>query len=300
MLLTGPRGSGKTVTLNALEDLARAHRWEVISETMRPGLARDLTTSMLPDLLRRIDPDARSSRMTSMQGSALGFGAGASREVEDRYPRPEPSLRSLVTAATEVLDQRGTGLLLSLDEVHTAAVADLREIAQVVQHAFREGRPLAFVGAGLPSSVEDVLNDEVLTFLRRAERFALADVDPDEVAIALQQPIEAAGRSTAPKHWTSPSTEHAATPSSCSSSEDTCGMPTPNVRRSASRTPTRASSRPGAGLAVSYISLRCPAFPTSTETSLPRWRSTMHRAACGTSLDGWTSTRHTRANTASG
>ena len=142
MLLTGPRGSGKTVTLNALEDLARAHRWEVISETMRPGLARDLTTSMLPDLLRRIDPDARSSRMTSMQGSALGFGAGASREVEDRYPRPEPSLRSLVTAATEVLDQRGTGRSTPVGSVIPGATpADQAEYLTHFPAARRTIRP---------------------------------------------------------------------------------------------------------------------------------------------------------------
>lgn len=195
MLLTGPRGAGKTVTLNALEDLARAQGWEVISETMRPGLAREIAESSLPHLLGRVDPDAQTSHVTGVQGSAAGFGGGVTRVVDDRYPA-KPTLRSLVTTAADLLDRRGAGLLITIDEVHSAAaVEDLREIAQVVQHSFREGRQVAFVGAGLPSAVDDILNDEVLTFLRRAERFTLADVDPDDVAIALRQPIEAAGRS---------------------------------------------------------------------------------------------------------
>ena len=36
-LYTGARGSGKTVMLNAAEDLARAEGWLVVSETASPG-----------------------------------------------------------------------------------------------------------------------------------------------------------------------------------------------------------------------------------------------------------------------
>jgi hypothetical protein len=63
-----------------------------------------------------------------------------------------------------------------------------------VQHAFRENRELAFVGAGLDSAVSDVLNDHVLTFLRRAERHHLGSVDPADVARAIREPIEENGR----------------------------------------------------------------------------------------------------------
>lgn len=51
------------------------------------------------------------------------------------------------------------------------------------------------MAAGLPSSVTDVLGDEVLTFLRRAERFHLGAVAAGDVAAALREPIEAGGRS---------------------------------------------------------------------------------------------------------
>jgi len=64
----------------------------------------------------------------------------------------------------------------------------------VVQHAFREERQLAFVGAGLASAISDVVNDEVLTFLRRAERHPLGSVGIRDVERALREPIEAAGR----------------------------------------------------------------------------------------------------------
>ena len=45
-----------------------------------------------------------------------------------------------------------------------------------VQHAFREGRDVAFTGAGLVASVTGVVDDVVLTFLRRAGRYTLGSV----------------------------------------------------------------------------------------------------------------------------
>ncbi len=63
-----------------------------------------------------------------------------------------------------------------------------------MQHAFREGRQLAFVGAGLAASVSDVVNDDVLTFLRRAQRHSLGSVPRDDVERGFRKPIENAGR----------------------------------------------------------------------------------------------------------
>ncbi len=56
-----------------------------------------------------------------------------------------------------------TGLLITLDEIHQNQIGELPELATTVQHAFREGRELVVVGAGLTSAIRDVVNDEVLT-----------------------------------------------------------------------------------------------------------------------------------------
>jgi len=92
--------------------------------------------------------------------------------------------------------ERGTGLLITVDELHRADRAGLRELVATLQHAFREERPVAFAGAGLPAAVADLLNDDVLTFLRRADRHHLGPVDAADVADALRTPLEAAGYTT--------------------------------------------------------------------------------------------------------
>ncbi len=194
ILITGMRGSGKTVLLNAFEDEARARGWAVISETTRPGIAGEIAATVLPELLAEATGHRTTTTVEGVNVSAGGFGAGVTRRRRERY-QPAPSLRSQLTELADRCDEHGRGVLLSLDEIHREAAEDLRAIAQAVQHLFREGRQLAFVAAGLPSAIDGVLSDAVLTFLRRAERFHLGAVPLADVALALRQPIEASGRS---------------------------------------------------------------------------------------------------------
>lgn len=193
ILLTGVRGAGKTVLLNAFEDEAHRRGWLVISETARPGVVPEMTATRLPELLASATGDTAMSTVTGVNLTTAGFGGGVTRQRQDRYP-VTPSLRSQLTQLADIQGGQGAGVLLSLDEVHREATEDLRAIAQTVQHLFREGRQLAFAAAGLPSAVEDVLNDAVVTFLRRAERFTLGSVSAQEVALALRAPIEDSGR----------------------------------------------------------------------------------------------------------
>jgi hypothetical protein len=191
-LYTGARGSGKTVMLNAVEDQARRRGWIVISETAAPGLVERLTRRRLPEVLRSFDPDAVSRRLTGVTAPLTG-GGGLRWETLERHVA-EADLRSQIGLLTELLAENGTGLLITVDEIHRQQIAELRELATTVQHAFREERELAFAGAGLTAAVSDVLNDDVLTFLRRADRHHLGRVPLDEVRRALREPIVAAGR----------------------------------------------------------------------------------------------------------
>lgn len=100
---------------------------------------------------------------------------------------------------TDLLAERGGGgVLITVDEVHRKGLNDLRELGTTIQHAFRERRNVAFVGAGLPSAVDDLLADEVSTFLRRADRRHLRTVRPEEVAAAIAVPVREAGRDITP------------------------------------------------------------------------------------------------------
>lgn len=190
-LYTGARGTGKTVMLNEVEEVARQAGWRVIAETATVGLVQRLVGEHLPALLAEIDPGSTATKLTGISAPANLGGV-----TWDRLSKHDvtPALRNQLTAVCELLAPHQTGLLLTLDEIHREVVDELRELATVLQHLVREEREIAFAGAGLPSSVSSILNDDVLTFLRRADRHSLGPVDLQDVALALTEPIEESGR----------------------------------------------------------------------------------------------------------
>jgi hypothetical protein len=196
VFLTGPRGTGKTVLLNALEDVAAEVGWAVLTETVQPGLADALTHTLLPQLLAAADGGSADAVVTGLNATVLGVGAGVTRQVRERHP-VEPTLRQQLEALARRLADRGGGLFVSLDEVHRRDAAELRPLFHAVQHCFRQGLPVAFAAAGLPSAVSGLLSDDVLTYLRRAERFTLGPLPETLVRAAIRQPIVQAGRAVA-------------------------------------------------------------------------------------------------------
>lgn len=148
--------------LNEVQQRARARGWLVIAMTAREGLVADLAGEELPKLLAEQDEDGSRTRLSGITLPA-GMG-GAQWNASD-------------------LHQASAGLRTQI------------ELFTTIQHAFRDERELAFAGAGLPSAVSDLLSDDSLTFLRRAEPQDLGKVDRSEVARALREPIEESGRS---------------------------------------------------------------------------------------------------------
>ena len=69
-------------------------------------------------------------------------------------PEEDAELRQLWNALLDVVERHGTGVLLTVDEVHRGAAAELRALAATYQHLVREERDVALVVAGLPSGVE--------------------------------------------------------------------------------------------------------------------------------------------------
>lgn len=178
-IFTGPRGIGKTVMLTAAEDLARQSGWVVVSETATNGVMGRIADAMrtnLDDLGDR--PPAR--RVTSVTVAGVGV---ATQLPPDR----EFSWRNLATSLLSLLDTHDTGLLITVDEIHAVDRREMSELAANIQHLIREGLPIGLLMAGIPKAVSDLLNEDVSTFLRRADRIDLTDVPIEEVRTALAQ-----------------------------------------------------------------------------------------------------------------
>ena len=188
-LVTGARGTGKTVMLTEMGEAARTQGWVVIDETARDGLM-DRLRSQIDGCLAALDSPQRS-RWTSLSVTTPLGGGGITL---DRPPRESRSWRSFASALTARLAENETGLLITVDEIHAIPRAELQALAAEVQHLIRDRAPIGLIMAGLPRAVEDLLNDEITTFLRRAERLTLGEVPLDEVQSAFQSTFSTAGR----------------------------------------------------------------------------------------------------------
>ncbi|BCW11519.1 ATPase AAA [Arthrobacter sp. NtRootA4] len=191
-IFTGPRGIGKTVMLGEIEDEAIEHGWIVISETATDGLV-DRIGSAVRAAAEELGDGPAGRRIT---GVTLGI-----LRVDTQLPAVrEVHWRRQITELLEKLSEQDTGLLISIDEIHAVDRTELSEIAAVVQHLIRESLPIGLVLAGLPKSVEDLLNEGVSTFLRRAEKYDLHRTSIDEVAEAFRDTFSESGVSISDEH----------------------------------------------------------------------------------------------------
>src|ERR1019366_1135031 len=127
-LYTGPRGAGKTVLLNAIEDRTRAKGWLVVTETASPGFVERIARQYLPRLLRDFDPDAVQRRLSglSVPLGPLGTGGVTWNRLESHVIAA--GLRNQIEMLTDLLMEHETGLLITLDEIHQNQIAELREL----------------------------------------------------------------------------------------------------------------------------------------------------------------------------
>lgn len=193
-LLLGPRGAGKTVLLNAVEDLARARGWVVISDDGSPkGLLGRLARAANRLLEGRTPVPAR--RVSGVRAASFGLEFEESASVEGASEAAE-ELRRVLAGLGDSLATDDTGLLISLDELLSADLEEVRQFGAVMQHVSRrEQRPIAFVGAALPQFEEQLESGDAATFLQRCARYDIGRLDEAATRLALAQPVEDRGAS---------------------------------------------------------------------------------------------------------
>lgn len=199
MMVTGQRGFGKTVLLTEFRRIAAARRWETIAETAAPGVAERLVNALTPTGLHvdavNLNP---SISLPGMVSASLGQARFSS-------PVAPQTLRNAMTEALEAKKiGKGKGILITIDETQAASREDLVAIAVAVQHITTavdetdipdgEKKGVAIVFAGLPSTVNGLINDRVTTFLRRALQCELTDVPLVEVKNAFMQTVSESGK----------------------------------------------------------------------------------------------------------
>ena len=190
-LVVGARGTGKTSLLTVVSQEAASRGWVSASVSATEG--------MLEDILERAAEAADAFVERESRAKVKSINVGQIFGMEWEYRKPETgNWRTRMNKLLDALMQHDIGLLITVDEVRAGA-PEMIQLASVYQHFVREGRKVALLMAGLPNSVGQLVDNESVSFLRRASRRYLGKISDAEIELATLQTIEAVGKTVGRK-----------------------------------------------------------------------------------------------------
>lgn len=188
-IVVGARGTGKTSLLTVVSQGALQRGWVSADVSATEG--------MLEDVIERAADaaDAFVAREPQARIKAVNIGQLFGLEWEYRKPKTG-NWRTRMNRLLDTLAEHDIGLLITVDEVR-ADLDEMIHLATVYQHFVRENRKVALLMAGLPDKTAQLIDNESVSFLRRASRRYLGRIGTAEVKIAARRTIEASERSIA-------------------------------------------------------------------------------------------------------
>jgi hypothetical protein len=204
-LLTGLRGTGKTVLLNEFEDLAEGrgyfHEYIEVNEdgVLAPAIAAALRRVLLAmDAKRRIG-DAVRRALGVLKAFTLRIPNGPELIIDvDAVLGPADSgelgadLAGVFVEVGSVARANDTGILLAVDELHYVDQQTLTALLVGLHRASQERLPITISGAGLPTLA--ALTGEAKTYAERMFVMSrMGMLTDDQAAEALQTPARSQG-----------------------------------------------------------------------------------------------------------
>jgi len=201
MIIRGLRGVGKTVLLNAFEDIAEDDGFIAFYHEMTPEA----------QLLKEVTGDLRSALLEMNLGvqalDKLKRGLQALRQLRISYEGFEISLpdsnaraeddmtsdlSTLFLAVGRAAAKKDTGIVMLFDEAQFVSEAEYRALISALHRATQKRVPVAVVAAGLPQMPK--LTGDARSYAERLFSFPVIEALPEEAAIeAFVKPAKDSG-----------------------------------------------------------------------------------------------------------
>ena len=163
-MITGIRGSGKTVLLSELEDHFRDDGWIVYDLSIEADLLRSFAAKLYNDeKLQSLFAGAKINL------SFLGLG------IEIQGAPPITDLGTAIERMLAIVQKQGKKVLIAIDEAVNSA--SMRQFASEFQILLRNRYPVYLLMTGLYENLYELQNEKTLTFLYRAPKIMLAPLN---------------------------------------------------------------------------------------------------------------------------
>ena len=170
MMLTGVRGSGKTVTLTTVSnEIRKMKNWIVVE--LNPE--RDMLQMLAAELSNR-PTLGQFFKDASINLSFLGFGLNIDGEP------PITDISVALDRMLDVLTKRGKRVLITIDEV--TSTQRMREFAAQFQIYLRKNYNVFLLMTGLYENVNELQNQKAMTFLYRAPKMVMSPLSTMMIA----------------------------------------------------------------------------------------------------------------------
>lgn len=163
--ITGIRGTGKTVTLTAIEkEIKERPEWIVVGLRSNGNLLIDLIANLYSSV-----PFVTEFINTTLNLSKFGIGLDISKKS------PVESLDYALKAILKTIEKKNKKVLVTIDEAR--ATSEMIDFIQEFQLLIREELPVYLIAAGLYDDIESIENADGLTFFLRATKIEMTPLN---------------------------------------------------------------------------------------------------------------------------
>lgn len=174
-MLTGIRGSGKTVTMTDIENkLEQDEGFIVVSLSSTNDILRSLVS-------RLYDSNKYIKELVNLELNLSIFGIGISAE----NIAPTSNLESALMKILDRIKTKNKKLIITIDEV--SKTDSMVSFAKTFNLLSRKEYPLYLLMTGLKENISSLENENDLTFLRRAQKY---EMQPLNVTLMRQKYME--------------------------------------------------------------------------------------------------------------
>ncbi|MCR5487761.1 MAG: ATP-binding protein [Lachnospiraceae bacterium] len=160
-MLTGVRGTGKTVTMTEIERrIEENEKWIIV----RLNPTRDMLQGLASKLY---DSGGFMTEFVDRSLNLSKFGIGVNLEAKP----PISDIESALEKMLKEIRKKKKRLLVTVDEVSNSQY--MKEFASSFQILIREDLPICTIMAGLYENVHELENEKDLTFLYRAPKYEM-------------------------------------------------------------------------------------------------------------------------------
>jgi len=184
-VLTGPRGSGKTVLMRQIAEDALGLGWITVYVVANKNLLGEILRKLQKAAKEFIEDNRNSTRLKGIKIGSLGIDL----ELKTSKKTWEESVDEIVDKLTNL----DIGVVFEIDEVR-GVNEQLRRFASFHQDCISASYKTSLIMAGLPHNIERLFKDKDISFIRRSRKQVLGTISLSEARVTIRKTVVLSGK----------------------------------------------------------------------------------------------------------